>query len=56
MDDGSNRVLFIDEFTNIEANRQYIAWREERGDLAMLQGLLTQPPTMNLWPVNIETI
>lgn len=56
MDDGSNRVLFIDEFASIEANQRYIAWREERGDLVMLRGLLTQPPIMNLWPVNIKTL
>ncbi|NPD66316.1 hypothetical protein HN018_23490 (plasmid) [Lichenicola cladoniae] len=56
MDDGSNRVLFIDEFDSIEANQRYLAWREERGELTMLRSLLTQPPIMDLWPLTIKTV
>jgi quinol monooxygenase YgiN len=49
-----NRVLFIDTFDSVEASQKYIAWRESRGDLAMLSGLLTKPAVMNVWPINIE--
>jgi quinol monooxygenase YgiN len=42
-----NRFVLIQQWNSAEQQSGYIAWREERGDMAQLRELLTQDPVVS---------
>lgn len=52
-----NRFVLIQQWNSTEQQQSYIAWREERGDLAQLRELLTQDPVVDyLAPTDLNTL
>lgn len=45
--DNPNRFVLIQQWNSAEQQQGYIAWREERGNLAELRSLLSQDPVVN---------
>ena len=53
----SNRFVLIQQWNSIEQQQSYIAWREERSDLAQLRELLTQDPVVDYFaPTDLNTL
>jgi quinol monooxygenase YgiN len=45
------RVLFIDIFASTEDVNAYFTWRQTTGDLDLLATLVTEPPIIEIWPI-----
>lgn len=52
-----NRFLLIQQWNSVNQQQAYIAWREERGNLAELRALLTEDPVVRyLSPIDMMTL
>lgn len=52
-----NRFLLIQQWNSVSQQQGYIAWRNERGNLAQLRALLTEDPVVQyLNPTDITTL
>jgi len=47
--DDPDHVLLVEKWASEEDFRNYIAWREERGEGSA--GIVREPPTINVWPL-----
>lgn len=46
-------VMFIETWDSEQSYHDYIAWRTERGEMDGMASILTAPPQLDFWPVQV---
>lgn len=47
------KVMFIETWDSEQAYHDYIAWRTERGEMDGMTSIVTEPPILEFWPINV---
>jgi quinol monooxygenase YgiN len=44
-----NKILLVEEWETPQDYRNYVAWRESRGDLGQMAEVMSAAPELNIW-------